>query len=140
MTREEILNMPAGREMDELVQEIVFGTPDHLPVVWEEWSTPDGLDGGNGFVCPRCKTPEDLYTSTKCSKHYSMFMEYAWKVHQKMVHELFSVRKTYFYNLQLVVSGEYTESGEVVIAYPDVFIFVQPKHFCLAALLTMNKK
>lgn len=80
MTKEEILNMPAGREMDVLIENWKTGVLAHYPAVWEELYTPDGKDGWEGFVCPRCGTSEDDYQKYPCAKHYSTDISAAFEV------------------------------------------------------------
>lgn len=81
MTRDEILSMPAGREMDALVAEKVMGQTNflHPGFYWEERSTEDG-DGWNGMVCPRCGANETDNWKEKCTKHYSTDIVAAWEV------------------------------------------------------------
>ena len=80
MNKDEILNMPAGNEMDELVQRLVMKiSTTHLSVAYEEGHTEDGEDGWSGFVCPRCRRPEDMLDEP-CTKHYSASIAAAWEV------------------------------------------------------------
>ena len=74
-------DMPAGRKMDALVAEKVMGLElYHLPAQWAEGSTPDGEDGWDGFFCPRCGTPEVMYSDSPCCKYYSASIACAWEV------------------------------------------------------------
>lgn len=80
MTRDEIINMPAGRKMDALIAELVMGlSVEHLPVRYEEGNTEDGADGWSGFVCPRCRRPQDMLDEP-CAKNYSTDITAAWQV------------------------------------------------------------
>lgn len=119
MTRDDILNMPAGRELDLLIALKVMG--------WEHNSLGDAwIREGEPWVgCDEFQPSVDIAA--------------AWEVHKNILNRLSSVRKIYFNELQRVVSKEYTESGNTLIAYPDVFIFVEPSHFCRAALLAVKR-
>ena len=80
ITNDEILNMPAGEEMDKLVAEMVMEVSiDHLPTVYEEGYTEDGKDGWGGFVCPKCRRPSDILDEP-CTKYYSTDISAAWEV------------------------------------------------------------
>lgn len=84
LTRDEILNMPAGRGLDALIAIKLLGlSVEHLPVVYEEGYTEDGTDGWSGFVCPRCRRPEDMLDEP-CAKNYSTDISAAWKVVDKL--------------------------------------------------------
>ena len=80
MTRYEILNMTAGREMDILVAEMVMGQTnfEHLGFYWTEGTTEDGQDGWEGIYCPRCGASEG--SKDKCCIHYSTNIAAAWQV------------------------------------------------------------
>ena len=82
MNREEILNIPAGREMDALVAKEIFGinTAGHLDSCYVEWVTKDGKDGGSGFECPACGCSEEEYKKQPCCKRYSTDISAAWEV------------------------------------------------------------
>ena len=87
MTKDEIVSMKAGVEMDALIAEKILGMSlEHLPVLWEEGNTSDGKDGWSGFVCPRCRLPRDLL-DRPCCKQYSTDIRAAWDVVQKIVGE-----------------------------------------------------
>ncbi len=81
LTRDEILTMPAGREMDTLVAEHVMGQTDftHLEQKYFEGATEDGTDGWDGWYCPRCMNYHE-----KCVKNYSTHLDYAWEVVEKL--------------------------------------------------------
>ena len=71
----------AGTCMDAWVAKTVMGLNiSHLGVVWEEGYMEDGMDGWDGFVCPRCKTPESMLDKVPCAKHYSTDISAAWEV------------------------------------------------------------
>ncbi len=84
MTREEILNMQAGYEIDLLIQVNLFQNAEHCGLSYEEHSTPDGLDGWSGFVCPACGRSEDLCKTEKCVQLYSTRISKAWDVLEKL--------------------------------------------------------
>jgi len=84
MTRDEIPNMHAGREMDALIAENVTRmSTEHLPVVYEEGNTSDGKDGWCGFVCPMCRRPSDMLDEP-CTQPYSTDISAAWEVVEKI--------------------------------------------------------
>jgi len=135
LTRDEIFNMPAGIELNALVAGNVLQISDYEHIF-------------HGEICIKCHRETDfhsgrIYPDNKrtCDipDDYSADIAAAWLVHQMVVHKLFSVRQRYFEELQKLVSAECTESGKTVIAYPDVFIFVKPSHFCRAALLAVKE-
>ena len=66
--------------------------------------------------------------------HYSTQIADAWPVHKEMMGRLFSVRSRYYKALQDIVS----EPHDFTIAWPDVMAFLEPEHFCLAALKAMT--
>jgi hypothetical protein len=114
MNKDAILNLLSDREVDLLV---------HREVMKAEENT--AIDIADGF-------PIGL-------PHYTSEISDAWRIHKKMIHQLFSVRKRYFDAIQILVSMEYTESGESLIAWPDVLTFVNPSHLCRAALFAINR-
>lgn len=80
MTRDEILKLEAGRELDALVAEKVMGLSlEHLPTVYEKGNTEDGQDGWSGFVCPKCRRSQDMLDEP-CAKAYSTNIAAAWEV------------------------------------------------------------
>jgi len=119
--------MKAGRELDALVAEKVFG-------VTIEW--------GEGTPCPYCGSEMRYCGSrSRCSqcqewiygpyKDYSTEMAAAWEVHKAACDWLFSERRKYFKAMQRLVSQR---MGDYTIAWPDVLLFIEPADFCLAAL------
>src|SRR4030042_6402550 len=84
MKTDYIYDMPAGRELDALIAEKVMGLNlKHLPAVYEERYTSDGKDGWSGFVCPRCRYPQDMLDGP-CCQQYSTNIFAAWEVVEKM--------------------------------------------------------
>lgn len=74
----------SGRKLDAAVAVEVFGLGlEHLQVLYEEGNTPDGGDGWSGFVCPRCRLPEDMLNNP-CCKAYSADHNHAAEVRAKM--------------------------------------------------------
>jgi hypothetical protein len=86
LNKEEILKLEPGNELDILVAKKIMGLNPggHLEPLWEEGSTPDGKDGWDGFFCPRCGCPADLYGKRLCCLRYSTDMSAAWEVIVKM--------------------------------------------------------
>ena len=82
MTRDEILSMPAGRELDALIAKAIFNLDpqEHDEPCYEEKNFPDG-DGYSGFYCPRCGISDGSYYSNPCTPaKYSENIATAWQV------------------------------------------------------------
>ena len=113
--------MKAGRELDALIAEKVFG----LKIEWEHYAA-----GSRPMV-----NEEDM--SLYMVPRYSTQIADAWLVHKEMIGRLFSVRRRYYKALQRIVSEPLTYR---TVAWPDVMTFLEPEHFCLAALEAMENK
>jgi hypothetical protein len=85
ITKDEAENIPAGRDLDALIAEMIFGEKkNHLEAQWEEGNTSDGKDGWDGFFCPRCGCPDYLYKKEPCCLHYSTDISAAWEITKKI--------------------------------------------------------
>lgn len=83
LTKEEILYEPVGRKINEWVARyIMVETLEHPGFPYQEFSTEDASDGGEGFYCPRCGEREG--TKEKCVKHYSSNIILAFEVLDEM--------------------------------------------------------
>lgn len=133
MNKEEILIMPAGREMDALIAEYVMGQTDftHLPAEYFEGWSEDGKDGWDGWYCPRC-----MNSYEKCVKNYSTHLGASWEVVEKL--DLFI--SLYLTRNIIYEIGHYGDCGFdewTLFCSADTF----PLAICRAALLTvMNKE
>jgi hypothetical protein len=131
-TREEILNMPAGREMDALVAEKVMEQTDfsHPGFFWGEGTTEDGKDGWDGFQCPRCNA--DSEDGGKCCKHYSTSIAAAWEVVEKINKE---------HDVQIAIGKDEKENRVEVLLWGSdsgcVYAPTAPLAICRAALLAV---
>jgi hypothetical protein len=112
MTKDEILNMPAGRVMDALVAEKIMEQMDfsHIGFFWSEGTTFDGKDGWSGFQCPRCNAERG--DREKCVEHYSTNIFDAWEVVEKFVSNNYSIPQIYrmdeddYWHVALRVAGD----------------------------------
>jgi len=124
MTKEEILAMEAGRELDALVDKGIFS--------------------GNGCVHDLYWVDPDEYVCSKCHKQfvspepwaYSTDIAATWQAVDKMREELFSTRRRFLKALQYLTVTRIEGTGETgMIAWPDVFWLITPEAICRAALL-----
>lgn len=116
LSREEIMAMPAGREMDALVAQRVF---DHALVS----DLPEGVEwhGSRGEV-----------------PFYSTDIKAAWEVLGVVKGWLFSKRMRCLNELSKVVTMRVSPKMNtqlMQIAWPDVLVHLQPQDICRAALL-----
>lgn len=149
LTAEGIAGMPAGRMLDVLVAVCVFGATDlsHLDVRYEEGVTEDGADGWSGWVCPRCRTPQDLLAKEPCCKRYSaswrevepvaqwlmergdLFVEW-WRDGEWFIANQDIYQRKLGYSDTWVASSDKVEAGQ----YPNL-----PQALCRAALIAWLK-
>jgi hypothetical protein len=82
MTRDEILNMPAGREMDALVAEKVMGLYKYYPGIAMDLSGIDGkVERVNYWWCKDLHNPHNTFVELK---KYSVSISAAWEVVEKL--------------------------------------------------------
>jgi hypothetical protein len=118
MTRDDILAMEPGRELDALVAEKVMGWKDERPQYDQCMVVNENVGGMLGPI--RVFAP-----STDISA--------AWEVVEKMHDRLFSRRKRFLDELQKM-----TALGDGrFIAWPDVFWTITPDRIVKAALLAV---
>jgi hypothetical protein len=121
MTKEEILAMEAGQELDALIDKDIFG--------------------GNGCIHELYWVDPGEYRCAKCGQMcyegeglYSTDISAAWHIVEKMHKQLFSSRLRFVNALQ--EQTKHTVLGEErVVAWPDVFWSITPEGICKAALL-----
>jgi hypothetical protein len=122
--------MEAGRELDALVADEIFG----LSIEWNE-DTP----------CPYCDCAMrycgDRARCSVCEEwRYGPYKEYsediaaAWEVHKEACDWIFSQRRKYLNALQAIVTERMEAPPGSIISWPDVLAFLEPRDFCLAAL------
>ena len=58
------------KELDIACERALGGALDHPGFFWTEGSTPDGKDGWDGFMCPRCHADESQ-RGRPCARHFS---------------------------------------------------------------------
>jgi hypothetical protein len=86
MTRDEILNMPAGREMDALIAEKVMGECAHTLHNYAK----DNRDDFGDYITWRCRKCKKAFRGLAYSnrdivcEHYSTWIAAAWEVVEKM--------------------------------------------------------
>lgn len=51
-------------------EQAISGVLDHPGFFWTEGSTPDGKDGWDGFMCPRCHADESM-RAQPCARHFT---------------------------------------------------------------------
>jgi hypothetical protein len=61
-----------NRELDIKAAKALGVRTEHYSPVWLEWSTKDGMDGGNGFACPKCNISAENYDDTPCCEYYTV--------------------------------------------------------------------
>lgn len=112
--RDKILAMEAGRELDGLIAEKVFGLriDERKTGSWAVWDE-------NG--------------KWEWMKPYSTDISAAWEIIKNFKQKLFSVRNRFARELQQQMK---TEDG-LLLAWPDALIFLEPVHICKAALLAV---
>lgn len=137
MTRDEILTMKAGREMDALVAEKVMGQTNftHPGFFWQEKNYADG-DGWEGFYCPVCDASQD--TEDGCCIRYSTDIAAAMDVFEWLRHQYFRMAIYQWDHTDdvLVVCEPRHGHGEIV---NDVHgnASTVPLALCRAAMLTV---
>lgn len=114
MTKEEILAMVPGRELDALVAERVMLLK---------------VNAKNGAF----SVISDIGRSGL--KRYSNDISAAWEVVERMRERIFSKRRIFLDNLQELT--RYIGTIDRPVAWPDVFWFVNPESICKAALLAV---
>lgn len=142
ITREKILSMPVGREMDKLIAIHVMGwqmyqydkdieencyfmlvDDEFEPVAeWEGYSVKQG----------ERKTEEEAWRD---NRKFSTDISAAWEVCEIFREKLFSKRKRYMDELQRVISADRGLKNALIV-WPDVFWWISPSAICRAALLT----
>ncbi len=136
MTREEILAMRPGRELDAVVAEKVMG--------WK-WISPE--TPGNPLLVSPPDDKRQLWSGIWDERgiphylpFYSIDISAAWEVFLVTRGWLFSGRRKFMDALQTVISHERApaHSGLIAwIAWPDVLWFLEPHHICKASLLAV---
>ena len=117
----DIDSMQAGPEMDRMIAEKVMG--------WKRWR-----ESKVNWIHP-------TGYGTSNVPNFSTDIAAAWEVFNHVrINWLFSVRKAFFAHLREIVSKEHVILKGNLISWPDVFIFVQPVHFCKAALKAVEGK
>jgi hypothetical protein len=117
VTREQILGMEPGEELDAAVAELM------------------------GYKITRvCGRPYiDSFSISKIPS-FSTEISAAWEVVAKVKSMLFSKRRKFMDTLQFITSkNELTCRGHL-INYPDVFWFITPEVICKAALITVMQE
>ncbi|MDQ0873767.1 hypothetical protein QFZ77_002426 [Paenibacillus sp. V4I3] len=115
MTKEEILAMQPGREMDgEIVKLLGFEV--------------NSLDGMGYWVYVGNDQDACLFRPSENVRD-------AWHVVEKMRERIFSKRRVFLDNLQELT--RYIGTIDRTVAWPDVFWFVNPESICKAALLAV---
>lgn len=128
-------NMQAGAEMDELVAKDIMGT-----VPCDQWVmfTPFSVYLPTG-ICPK-HGRNKCHPDKERGAHYSKNISAAWQVFQHIRKNWpFSQRRAFFNELQKLISAEHKDLKGLLIAYPDVFLYVEPVHFCRAALRVVKE-
>lgn len=109
----EAITLPAGRELDALIEETVFGH----------------------------RVSGDLEGLSQVP-YYSTSMRHAWTVHLAMCERPFSQRKQYLNEIQLQAPAGMSIYGfQHYVAWPDVLVVLRhqlPQVICLAALRTLQ--
>lgn len=135
MTRDEILAMVPGPELDALVAEKVMGLEVYRSKEdWKQKRMPHIAEWSNMVPYPAYWHP--VYELATVISTYSTDMNEAWGVYLKMMNGPFSQRKRFYQELQ-----DLTRDGERVVAWPDVLTVlrgVMTESICKAALLTME--
>jgi hypothetical protein len=83
LTKEEILSMPAGQKMDELISLLLNESLEH-PDFWYEEGYSEG-GGYSGFYCIRCGTSKGLSEKHPCAKSYSQSISSTMEVIEKVM-------------------------------------------------------
>jgi len=150
-TKEEILNMPAGREMDALVAEKIFRWENRLIVYrWIDRKTkkypriaftenPDRSWGdysavidekGNKYYCGK---PKNIFYP----QWFSETISAAWEVRNKIQTWPWSKRLQFKNNLRNIISSRLIKTYPAdLIGWEEIILFVEPMDICNAALLT----
>jgi hypothetical protein len=121
MTREEILAMEPGYELDRLVAETVMNWHLVSGAMFSDWVDSGGLK--------------------KCGKEWfnpSTDIKVAWEVVKRIKeNKLFSVRRMFMDMLQIIISRKVAPNEVWLVMWPDVMWHVEPVDFCKAALLAV---
>jgi len=140
MEAEEILGMKAGRELSALVAVNIMGLKcAHLNL---EPLNPHSIQHANGAKsrCIDCGWKDYNSSFYRGFKQYSVRIQLAWDVVEKMSGELFSVRSAFLKSLHDQTYHEISGTGEkVCIAWPDVFWYITPETICKAALIAKQE-
>ena len=125
--------MKTNKELDVLKIRVaieVFG--------WKETDKrlPDHDPNWISYEAPWYETPDGEIEHYTNIPDYPRKIKDAWLVHKEMVGRLFSVRQRYYRALQRSVY----EQRDFMVAWPDVMTFLEPEHFCLAALESVKDK
>jgi len=142
MTRDEILNMPAGREMDALVAEKVMGWINVEKTTWSNFRA-DGTRFGGGEELRG--TPPNHYDINPVMypvKNYSTDIAAAWQVVEKMqaAHEWYFHfgNKLYIFNI-VDDNGEPEEDHRITLVAHNTS-HTAPLAICRAALLAVMEE
>lgn len=137
MTRDEILALPAGRELDAVVVEAQGHTVKQRICHWypgdEFWEETESLDPHKsdiyGSIEPCYQEDKDRWIVVP---EYSTDLSDAWGLVEEVRRTgLLSGRKRFLLLLQ--ASGP--KVGTAYVAWPDMFFFVTPEVICRAYLL-----
>jgi hypothetical protein len=120
LTKEQILAMPAGPELDRLTAERVMGWK-RLPG-YNYWmtSTPAGGFDLHGLIA---------------AWRPSTDMTAAWLVFQECRGRLFSKRRRFYEVLGNLLQGQADGDRTIFVAWPDAIGFLSPRVICQAAIL-----